>query len=148
MQDFLDRCQEAGRQVLEKKIVALRSAAAASLGLDTAQVDTDARIKTLQETARLANQLHEASQRQAVSGLQGALASAEVAIAASEAEGAANALSKQAHGEAAQLIRNPHSIVLRVAESRRGSRIVDDTPALASCAVAALGRLALRVRDM
>ena len=76
MQDFLDWCQEAGRQVLEKKIVALRSAAAASLGLDTDQVDevfarncTDARIKTLQETARLANQLHEASERQAVSGL-------------------------------------------------------------------------------
>ena len=38
MQDFLDWCQEAGRQVLEKKIVALRSAAAASLGLDTDQV--------------------------------------------------------------------------------------------------------------
>ena len=38
--------------------------------------------------------------------------------------------------------------LLRAAKSRRGRRSVDDTPALASCAVAALGRLALRVRDM
>ena len=39
VQDFLDRCQEAGRQELEKKIVALRTAGAGSLDLDTAQVD-------------------------------------------------------------------------------------------------------------
>ncbi len=31
VQDFLDRCQEAGRQVLEKKIVALRSPVFVSL---------------------------------------------------------------------------------------------------------------------
>ena len=103
VQDFLDRCQEAGRQVLEKKIVALRTAGAGSLDLDTAQVDavfasncTDARIKTLQQTARLVNQQHQASQQQAVSGLQDALASAKVKITASEAERAADALSKQA----------------------------------------------------
>ena len=103
VRDFLDRCQEAGRQVLEEKIVALRTAGAGSLDLDTAQVDAvfasnciDARIKTLQQKARLVNQQHQASQQQAVSGLQGALASAEVAITASEAERAADALSKQA----------------------------------------------------
>jgi hypothetical protein len=91
VQDFLDRCQEAGRQVLEKKIAALRTAGAGSLDLDTAQVDAvfasnciDARIKTLQEKARLVNQQHQASQQQAVSGLQVALASAEVAMTASE----------------------------------------------------------------
>ena len=43
----------------------------------------EARIKTLQEKARLVNQQHQASQQQAVSGLQGALASAKVAITAS-----------------------------------------------------------------
>ena len=103
VQDFLDRCQEAGRQVLEKKIAALRTAGAGSLDLDTDQVDAvfasnciDTRIKTMQEKARLVNQQHQASQQQAVSGLQGALASAEVAITASEAERAADALSKQA----------------------------------------------------
>ncbi len=39
------------------------------------------------------------------------------------------------HGEEAQQIRKQHSIVLRAAESRRGRRSVDDTPALASRAV-------------
>ena len=77
--------------MLEKKIAALRTAGAGSLDLDTAQVDAvfasnciNARIKTMQEKARLVNQQHQASQKQAVSGLQVALASAEVAMTASE----------------------------------------------------------------
>jgi hypothetical protein len=102
VQDFLDRCQEAGRQVLEKKIAALRTAGAGSLDLDTDQVDAvfasnciDTRIKTMQEKARLVNQQHQASQQQAMSGLQGALASAEVAIDTSAAAQATDALAKQ-----------------------------------------------------
>ena len=103
MQDFLDQCQEAGRQVLEEKIEKLQSQAAGSLDLDTDQVDTvfasnciETRIKTMQEKALLVNQQHQASQQQAVSGLQGALASAEVVITSSEAVQAADALAKQA----------------------------------------------------
>ncbi len=46
VQDFLDRCQEAGRQVLEKQIVAIRSAAAASLDLDTAHGAAQNRYRT------------------------------------------------------------------------------------------------------
>jgi small ligand-binding sensory domain FIST len=49
----------------------------------------------MQEKARLMNQQHQASQQQAVSGLQGALASAEVAITASEADHASDTLAKQ-----------------------------------------------------
>ena len=66
VQDFLDRCQEAGRHVLEEKIAKLRSQAAASLELDIAKVDAvfasnriDAPITTLQEKARLVNQQHQ-----------------------------------------------------------------------------------------
>ena len=47
----------------------------------------------------------------------------------------ANGLHSALHGEALQHIRNPHSIVLRAAESRRGRRSVDDTLALAARAV-------------
>jgi hypothetical protein len=61
----------------------------------------------------------------------------------------ANGLHSALHGEALQHIRNPHSIVLRAAESRRGRRSVDDTLALAARAVGParhLGRLALLLR--
>ena len=78
--------------MLEEKIEKLQSQAAGSLDLDTDQVDTvfasnciETRIKTMQEKALLVNQQHQASQQQAVSGLQGALASAEVAITACQA---------------------------------------------------------------
>ena len=61
----------------------------------------------------------------------------------------ANGLHSALHGEARQHIRNPHSIVLRAAESRRGRRSVDDTLALAARAVGParhLWRLALILR--
>ena len=53
------------------------------------------------------------------------------------------------HGEALQRSRNPHSIFLRAAESRRGRHSVDDTVALAARAVGLarhLGRLARLLR--
>ena len=100
---FLDECCEVARSAVETRLAATRSAAASSLGIDEYGLDKkfasnciDTRIKTLQESAQLVNQQHQASQQQAVSGLQGALASAEVVISASEAERAADALSKQA----------------------------------------------------
>lgn len=55
VRDFLDRCQEAGRQVLEK-IASIRTAAAVSLDIEHAEVDivfaancTDERIQQLQD---------------------------------------------------------------------------------------------------
>jgi hypothetical protein len=59
----------------------------------------------------------------------------------------ANGLNSALHGEALHGIRNPHSIVLRAAESRRGRLSVDDTLALATRGSARhLGRLALLIR--
>ena len=53
----------------------------------------------------------------------------------------ANGLHSALHGEALHDIRNPHSIVLRAAESRRGRRSVDDTLDLAARAVGPAGHL-------
>jgi hypothetical protein len=100
---FLDECCEVARSAVETRLAATRSAAASSLGINEYDLDkkfasncVEERIKTLQQKARLVNQQHQASQQQAVSGLQDALASAKVTITASEAERAADALSKQA----------------------------------------------------
>jgi hypothetical protein len=57
----------------------------------------------------------------------------------------ATGLHSALHGKALQHIRNPHSIVLRAAESRRGRLSVDDTLALAARAVGP-ARLALLLR--
>ena len=62
--DFLDKCLEAGRLVLEKKIVSLRAAASASLNLEPEKVDaafarncTDLRVAGVCECAFCAREV-------------------------------------------------------------------------------------------
>ena len=82
VESFLDEYCEVCvcvRNTVETLLAVPRSAAASSLGIDEYGLDKkfasncmEARIKTLQEKARLVNQQHQASQQQTVSGLQGA----------------------------------------------------------------------------
>jgi hypothetical protein len=96
---FLDECCEVARSAVETRLAATRSAAASSLGIDEYGLDKkfassciEARIKTLQEKVRLANQQMQGIQQEAESAVQSGMASAAGAAAAAEARRAEEAL--------------------------------------------------------
>jgi hypothetical protein len=78
---FLDECCEVARNEVEMRLVATRSAAALSLGIDEYDLDkkfarncVEERITTLQDTVRLAHQQMQGIQQEA----EGAASAAEV----------------------------------------------------------------------
>ena len=84
---------------METRLAATRSAAASSLGIDEYDLDKkfasnciNARIKTLQDQARQANQQMQGIQQEAESAVQSGMASAAGAAAAAEARRAEGAL--------------------------------------------------------
>ena len=96
---FLDECCEVARSAVETRLAATRSAAASSLGMDEYGLDKkfasnciNARIKTLQDQARQANQQMQGIQQEAESAVQSGMASAAGAAAAADALRAEEAL--------------------------------------------------------
>jgi len=96
---FLDECCDVARSAVETRLAATRSAAASSLGMDEYGLDKkfasnciNARIKTLQDQARQANQQMQGIQQEAESAVQSGMASAAGAAAAADALRAEEAL--------------------------------------------------------
>jgi hypothetical protein len=81
---FLEKCCKVARSMVETRLVATRSAAASSLGIDEYDLDkkfarncVEERIKTLQDKVRLAHQQMQGIQQEA----EGAAAAAEARCA-------------------------------------------------------------------